>query len=287
MKYLIFLSLIFSFNIQAKVKHVVFIGIDGLGTHNLYRDEFKGVAAPVVPNINRLKSASAWTGNASIDERNWSGPNWVGMITGSTSDEHGVHSNKCKSSKNIPTVYQIIKEQMPSSRISVFYDWRSIKCHAGKGFVDKFKINLKTAWITKRVLRELKKRPTLTFVYYGKADTAGHSKGGHSSKYKNALEKIDKGVGEILDYLKSSGMDKETLVILTADHGHHPTDGVHSTVDFKVPLFMMGPGIIPGEMSGEFRNNQVAPIIAFALGLNPSPKWSSTIHSLEEYFTDL
>ncbi len=289
MKYLLVLTMFFSLNLSAgienKIKHVIFIGIDGLGSHNLLRDEFEGVASPSVPNINKLKKISAWTNNAQIDQRNWSGPNWVGMITGSNSDEHGVETNTCENSEEIPTIYQIIKEQIPDARISLFYDWSKIKCHAGSGFVDKFQHTFGTSRITKRAIKELQKnKPTLTFVYYGQVDIKGHQHGGSSKQYKEALEEVDTGIGQIMEYLKSSGMDKDTLVILTADHGHDPTSGHHSSVDFPVPLFISGPGITPGKIYQDVRNNQVAAIMAYALGIFPSQKWSSTIENLDAYF---
>ncbi len=290
MKNLIILTILISVNLSAstvpKYKHVVFIGIDGLGAHNLWRKEFEGVPSPSVPNINRLKENAAWTGNAQIDQRNWSGPNWVGMITGSTSDQHRVHSNSCRYSKKIPNIYQIIKEQIPTSKISVIYDWAKIKCHAGKGNVDNF-LHLKTtSKITQSALDELTNhKPTLLFVYYGNVDEVGHRHGGFSNEYKKALEEVDAGVGEIIDYLKRSGLDKDTLIILTADHGHEPTSGNHSSVEFPVPLFLMGPGVVSGEITHEVRNNQVAAIVAYALGINPSPKWSSTIEDLDLYFS--
>jgi predicted AlkP superfamily pyrophosphatase or phosphodiesterase len=290
LKILIFLTIFFSLNLTAtegqKYKHVVLIGIDGLGTHNLYRSEFNGVAPPAVPHLNNIKENAAWTGKAQIDLRNWSGPNWVGMITGSNSDEHGVHTNGCRRSKEIPSIYQMIKEQMSDTQISVLYDWDKIKCHAGKGFVDYFKKIKGTPGIAENAILELKnKKPTFMFVYFGKVDTEGHSKGGFSKEYKKALEEVDMGVGKIIDYLKTSGLDKETLVIVTADHGHEPTSGNHSSVDFPVPFFLMGPGIVPGEITDGVRNNQVAAIVAFALGINPSPKWSSTIENLDVYFS--
>lgn len=289
LKILILSALFFSLNLAAiegqKYKRIVFIGIDGLGSHNLYRSEFNGVAAPVVPNLNMIKESAAWTLKAQIDLRNWSGPNWVGMITGSNSDEHGVHTNGCRHSKEIPTIYQMIKEQMKNTRISVFYDWNKIKCHAGKGFVDYFKESKGTPSITENAILELKnKKPTFMFVYFGEVDTKGHSKGGFSKEYTKALEEVDLGIGKIINYLKTSGLDKETLVIVTADHGHEPTSGNHSSVEFPVPLFLMGPGVIPGEITDPVRNNQVAPIVAFALGINPSPKWSSTIENLDINF---
>jgi phosphopentomutase len=116
-------------------------------------------------------------------------------------------------------------------------------------------------------------------------DIRGHRHGGASKEYKRALEEVDAGVGKILNYLKASGMDKDTLVILTADHGHHPTAKDHSSAEFPVPLFLMGPGVIPGEITDEVKNNQVAPIVAYALGIKPSPMWSSSIEPLDLYFS--
>tara|TARA_B100000989_G_scaffold202420_1_gene153192 strand:+ start:2613 stop:4163 length:1551 start_codon:yes stop_codon:yes gene_type:complete len=61
---------------------------------------------------------------------------------------------------------------------------------------------------------------------------------------------LDAQVGKILDKLKETGLDKNTVVIFTSDHGYHLGEKGHymkSTLydrSTKVPLIFSGPGIV-------------------------------------------
>jgi arylsulfatase A-like enzyme len=84
--------------------------------------------------------------------------------------------------------------------------------------------------------------------------------------YKATIEQIDFSVGRILDALKKTGLDKDTLVVFTSDNGpwlskkHHGgsalplRDGKFSTYEggMREPTIMRWPGKIPaGKVCGE------------------------------------
>ena len=68
--------------------------------------------------------------------------------------------------------------------------------------------------------------------------------------YLGCIAAIDEGVGEVLNYLKTSGLDKNTIVIYTSDQGFYL--GEHGWYDkrfiydesFKTPLLIKWPGVI-------------------------------------------
>lgn len=70
--------------------------------------------------------------------------------------------------------------------------------------------------------------------------------------YLATIRGVDEGVGELLDYLKKSGLDKNTIVVYASDQGFYL--GEHGWFDkrfayeesFRMPLMMCGPGIAPG-----------------------------------------
>ena len=69
--------------------------------------------------------------------------------------------------------------------------------------------------------------------------------------YRRLTENVDSKIGEILTGLKTSGLQRDTLVIFTSDHGN--MDGAHRLASKNlfyeesvgVPLIMTYPGVIP------------------------------------------
>tara|TARA_B100001939_G_C16945171_1_gene619991 strand:+ start:2752 stop:4284 length:1533 start_codon:yes stop_codon:yes gene_type:complete len=63
---------------------------------------------------------------------------------------------------------------------------------------------------------------------------------------------VDAQVGRVLDKLKETGLDKNTIVVFTSDHGYHLGEKGHWQKQTlydratKVPLIISGPGIIKG-----------------------------------------
>ncbi|WP_336644430.1 sulfatase family protein [Microbacterium sp. USHLN186] len=77
----------------------------------------------------------------------------------------------------------------------------------------------------------------------------------YRAAYRRLVERTDAQLGRILDALDESGLTESTLVVFTSDHGDG--DGAHrwnqKTALFeecvRVPLFVSGPGVMPGERS--------------------------------------
>jgi len=69
--------------------------------------------------------------------------------------------------------------------------------------------------------------------------------------YDGTIRQVDEAIGRLLDYLKESGQNQRTLVVITSDHGEefleHHKIGAHSHTLFdellRVPLIFCGPGI--------------------------------------------
>ncbi len=80
--------------------------------------------------------------------------------------------------------------------------------------------------------------------------------------YLACIAAVDKSVGEVLDYLKETGMDKNTIVIYTSDQGFYL--GEHGWFDkrfmyeesLRTPLLISWPGVIePGMVNEDFVSN--------------------------------
>lgn len=80
--------------------------------------------------------------------------------------------------------------------------------------------------------------------------------------YLGSIAAVDEGVGKVLDYLKESGLDKNTIIIYTSDNGFYL--GEHGWFDkrfifdesFKTPLLVQWNGVIkPGTKNSQMVQN--------------------------------
>lgn len=89
-------------------------------------------------------------------------------------------------------------------------------------------------------------RPRLVMVHFADPDGAGHSQGWMSPFYMDALESADDALGVVLRALVDAGIDGETAVIVTTDHGGHAkTHGTASREDMTIPWIAAGAGVKP------------------------------------------
>jgi len=80
--------------------------------------------------------------------------------------------------------------------------------------------------------------------------------------YLACIAAVDKSVGEVLDFLKENGLDKNTIVIYTSDQGFYL--GEHGWFDkrwmfeesYRTPLLMEWPGVTkPGSVNNDMVSN--------------------------------
>lgn len=110
----------------------------------------------------------------------------------------------------------------------------------------------------------LERRPGLGVVDLMMTDAAAHDFGARSEDYRRALSTADRLLAGIV---AETDLAEATLVV-TADHGH-VDEGGHGGSEpevLAVPLVLAGQGIRAGAR-GEARQEDVAPTLAFLLGL--------------------
>ncbi len=80
--------------------------------------------------------------------------------------------------------------------------------------------------------------------------------------YLACIAAVDKSIGEVLDYLKANGLDKNTIVIYASDQGFYL--GEHGWFDkrwmfeqsYRTPLLIQWPGVIkPGSVNSDMVSN--------------------------------
>ena len=91
-------------------------------------------------------------------------------------------------------------------------------------------------------------------------------------EYFAAIAGLDENFGRIMEYLKESGLDQDTLVVLSADHGDcmgsHGLYGknVWYEESIRIPLYFRGPGIKPGSTDVLFASPDHMPTLLELLG---------------------
>ncbi len=98
--------------------------------------------------------------------------------------------------------------------------------------------------------------------------------------YDVGVRYMDTHLKVILARLKEAGVFKETLVIVSADHGENLGElnvyGDHQTADehtCNVPLVMCGPSVEPGVDDDFHYNVDLAPTVAELVGGEPGTRW--------------
>jgi len=87
----------------------------------------------------------------------------------------------------------------------------------------------------------------------------------HRQEYFAIITHMDAQIGRILEALKMHGLDKNTCIFFTADHGlacgHHGLMGKQNMYDhsMRVPLMLTGPGIKPGTVQSPVYLQDIMP----------------------------
>jgi len=93
---------------------------------------------------------------------------------------------------------------------------------------------------------------------------------GKESPYAASIENADKLLGQIISYLQGSGKWENTVLIVTSDHGQSDF-GWHSLFDedsWVTPMVFTGPGIARDRELSYFEHTDLAPTIAWLLGVD-------------------
>jgi phosphoglycerol transferase MdoB-like AlkP superfamily enzyme len=101
------------------------------------------------------------------------------------------------------------------------------------------------------------------------------------NRYLNALRHDDELVGEVLDQLRTRGLDSTTLVVVVGDHGeafgqHGQTGhagGVYEE-NLRVPLYFINPTLFNGTWEDDMATMKDIPTTALSLlGIPAPPAW--------------
>jgi predicted AlkP superfamily pyrophosphatase or phosphodiesterase len=259
-------------------KHVVVVGVDGLGARYLN--------AAKMPALRRLMSEGAWSLKARAVLPTVSSPNWASMIMGAGPPQHGVTTNQwqpdkfeiapvCAVQGRFPTVFGELRRQRRQARISVIHDWEGFGRLVEPGAADVLRRVKGSAAATEAAVKEWSDRkPTLLFLHLDDVDHAGHTEGWGSKEYHKATAEVDALIGRVAEAVRGSAEAVSTLLIVTADHGGTgKRHGNMTTNDIEIPWVAAGAGVRAGEIGMPVNTYDTAATIASALGIKPHWCW--------------
>jgi hypothetical protein len=261
-------------------KHVILIGIDGLSAESLQYANTPAINKLIGQGVISLKTRSVMP--------SVSAPNWASILSGAGPEQHGATSNNWSLSNHtiepttkdedgyFPSIFTLIRKQLPKAVTAMFYDWDWLGTFVNKKYISKEQFVQGHVMITSIALNYLKKeKPLFTFIYYGYPDQVGHNKGFGTPAYFQSINDIDTEVGKIVDGIKELGLEQNTTIIITSDHGGIGFGhGGESMVEIEVPWIIVGPGIKKNallESANDLFNT--SPTIAKILGIKTPAEW--------------
>ncbi|KAA8884786.1 sulfatase-like hydrolase/transferase [Nocardia colli] len=214
---------------------VVVIGLDGT--------MYKKIVEAKAPNLLALSEQGTLAQSSIAPHTTISGPSWATVLTGVWDTKHGIKNNNFDATPfaKYPTVFTQLETAKPELTTESIATWGPIATIAGSGDPhadvniataaqpddpDESKIDAATADASAAAIA--KDAPDFLFTHLDQVDEAGHSHGGASREYLDAVTRVDQQVGKIVaavDARAAANPKEKWQIIVTADHGHRPTGG--------------------------------------------------------------
>ncbi len=202
---------------------------------------------PVLMNLLK-QGAGTWT--AQTISPSVTLPSHTSMLTGVSPKVHKVLWNDWQPEKGlvtVPTVFGIAKQK---GLITALYAGKPKFKHLNiPGTLDSFGIPSYSAKRVAKVAAQyiVEKKPNLCFIHFADSDGAGHKNGWGSPEQVQAFADEDVALNTVITAIQQAGIAKESVVILSADHGgHDKTHGSKSPEDMNIPWIAWGSRVKPG-----------------------------------------
>lgn len=252
----------------ASARHVFIVSFDG-GKPSVMQDSamplFKqmqqqGASSPqaftVVPSITLVAHTS--------------------MLTGLQPNKHLITWNEWLPEKGlvqVPTIFALAKKHGLITGLIAGKD--KFKHLNSPGSLDLFAVPAYSACDVAAAAAEfiVAKKPNLTFIHFADSDGAGHQYGWGSPEQKHVFAVQDTALQTLRQAIARAGLEKNSVIILTADHGgHDKTHGSDSLDDTLIPWVAWGKGVKPGYIINRRVNTFDTAATALWLLAVPIPK---------------
>ena len=261
---------------EQKAKHVFVIAFDGWGSY--------AMESVQMPNTRALMAEGCYTLQKRTVLPSDSAPNWASMFAGAPNEFHGWSNNGkgpdvkpvyLNENGSFPTIFSLIREQMPEAETACVYEWSGIKPLIDHQSID-FCVKEKPENIADVTTNYIKsKKPDFMVVIYDDPDHVGHAAGHATEEYYAKLEELDACLGKIVESIKEAGIYDDSIIIITSDHGGINTShGGRSLMEMDTPFIIAGKNVKQGgEFSECMMQYDTAATIAEIFGLQTPQMW--------------
>ncbi len=214
---------------QQKEPKVLFIGIDGV--------RYDALKQANTPNIDDLSKNGLFTYDSWHCGITSSGPSWSSMMTGVWEQKHKVTSNSYNNAdyNNFPYFPKRAKECDPNLKAVEIITWDPMNDptnsnnSAGYVFNSGFNQSIDAGTHSQGAVTAATKIQLqdadldILFIHYDETDATGHGSGfdPNNAAYINAIQQVDKEIGEVVVALKArpTYAQEDWMILLTTDHG--------------------------------------------------------------------
>lgn len=247
-------------------KHVVVVGIDGMGNFNRIAD---------TPNFDRIFRNGATTYDALSMFPTISAQNWAAMLLGTDPETHQMTNESLNEGPHAddspyPSICRILRKVYPDAKLASFCDWDPINYGIiEQGCQVEFRHKGREELAHELADYFVKEKPMFLFSQFDNCDHGGHCNGYGAQGHLDEITLADQYTGIVYDAIKASGVADETLFLVITDHGGTP-DGEHGgwTTGEKYIFFGAVGYDVPHGKIGPMRTCDLAAIVLHALGVD-------------------
>ncbi|HEY6528832.1 MAG TPA: alkaline phosphatase family protein [Cellvibrionaceae bacterium] len=223
-------------------RHIFIVSFDG-GKPSV-------IAQSAMPVLKHMQKQGASTWQAFTVDPSITLVSHTSMLTGVQPNKHLIDWNEWKPEKGlvqVPTIFALAKARgLITGLIAGKEKFKHLNtAHS----LDLFSIPAYNAREVAKTAADfiLAKKPNLTFIHFADSDGAGHQYGWGSAEQKASFAEEDAALKILRDAIAQAGIEKDSVIILTADHGgHDKTHGTTSLDDMHIPWIAWGKGVKAG-----------------------------------------
>jgi predicted AlkP superfamily pyrophosphatase or phosphodiesterase len=232
---------------SVKIKHIILVGFDGFGAYSVPKAE--------MPTLKMMMENGAYSLSCRSVLPSSSAANWASMLMASPPELHG-YTEWGSQTPELPSrvigpggiftsVFGLIETQRQNLKTAVIYNWDGIGYLFEKQMVDTvFNAGTDDKVVYRACQLINSEKPNLLFLHFDEPDVTGHKYGHGTPEYYEHLKLNDQYLSQIVAALKEAGIEKETLIILAADHGGTGKGHGGKTMDeMQTPLVFYGAGV--------------------------------------------
>ena len=262
-------------------KHVIIVGIQGMGTFHLGAE---------TPNLDAIFADYALTNVAQSYFPSKEGPCWLSMLTGmdplvmrvTQNPEYCSPRDYKNALEKYPSLFKLVHDKYPDAAIASISRWdafQELVCAEDYIYTAGSPVEWTAEEEKQHALDYIEaidpSKNNFAYFCFAELDSLSHKIPRDSEEFKAMVTEMDAAIGEIFSAIEAKGMLDDTLFILAADHG----DCSHSKTSFTEEELTITLGF-----RGKTVNNtkdfpmllrDIAPIVAEAMGLEPSPAWET------------